>query len=51
MLPDYTFLDLNMPRMDGKPCLEEFKKDAKLKEISIIILYDFLTSKEKRGNT
>ena len=26
-LPDFIFLDLNMPKMDGRECLEELKKD------------------------
>lgn len=36
-LPDFIFLDLNMPRMDGRTCLAELKKDAKLKNIPVII--------------
>lgn len=37
VLPDYIFLDLNMPRMDGRACLKELKKDAKLRNIPVII--------------
>jgi CheY-like chemotaxis protein len=36
-LPDYIFLDVNMPVMDGKKCLTELKKDSKLKNIPVII--------------
>lgn len=36
-LPDFIFLDLNMPRMDGKTCLRELKKQENLKDIPIII--------------
>ncbi len=36
-LPDLIFLDLNMPRMDGKTCLVELKKDSELKNIPVII--------------
>jgi CheY-like chemotaxis protein len=36
-LPDYIFLDLNMPGMDGTQCLSELKKDTKLKDIPVII--------------
>ncbi|MEO8151065.1 MAG: response regulator [Bacteroidia bacterium] len=36
-LPDFIFLDLNMPRMDGKTCLAELKKDEQLKNIPVII--------------
>lgn len=36
-LPDYIFLDVNMPIMDGKHCLIELKKDVRLKEIPVVI--------------
>lgn len=36
-LPDFIFLDLNMPKMDGKECLTELKKDKNLKNIPVII--------------
>ncbi|MDT7827612.1 response regulator [Pricia sp. S334] len=36
-LPDYIFLDLNMPRMDGKTCLGALKTDNTLSDIPVII--------------
>jgi CheY-like chemotaxis protein len=36
-LPDFIFLDLNMPKMDGRECLKELKKDKTLKNIPVII--------------
>lgn len=36
-LPDFIFLDVNMPRMDGRQCLKELKNDAKLKNIPVIM--------------
>ena len=44
-LPDYIFLDLNMPRMDGKSFLREMMKDFKLKHIPVTI---FSTSSDPR---
>lgn len=35
--PDYIFLDLNMPRMNGKQCLAEIKKIEKLALTPVII--------------
>src|SRR5687767_1642323 len=35
--PDYIFLDLNMPRMNGKQCLSLIKKDPELCDIPVII--------------
>ncbi len=35
--PDIIFLDLNMPRMNGKECLLLLKKDPLLKDIPVII--------------
>ena len=37
VVPDYIFLDLNMPKVDGKKCLSELKKSARLKDIPVII--------------
>jgi CheY-like chemotaxis protein len=36
-LPDYIFLDLRMPRIDGKQCLEQIKKDKRLSHIPVFI--------------
>jgi CheY-like chemotaxis protein len=36
-LPDYIFVDLNMPRMGGLQFLKEIKKTDKLKNIPVII--------------
>lgn len=36
-LPDFIFLDLNMPKLDGRECLKELKKDKTLKKIPVII--------------
>lgn len=35
--PDYIFLDLNMPRMNGKQCLKLLKKDPAFSQIPVII--------------
>jgi CheY-like chemotaxis protein len=37
VLPDYIFLDLNMPRMNGKECLRELKKNPRLRNIPVVI--------------
>ena len=36
-LPDFIFLDLRMPRIDGKKCLVEIKKNERLKHIPVVI--------------
>jgi DNA-binding NtrC family response regulator len=41
-LPDFIFLDIRMPRIDGKKCLFEIKKDERLKNIPVVI---YTTSK------
>lgn len=43
--PDMIFLDLNMPRLNGKQCLAELKKESHLRDIPVII---YSTSSEKR---
>jgi CheY-like chemotaxis protein len=37
VLPDYIFLDINMPVVDGKKCLIEIKKNPRLKDIPVIM--------------
>jgi CheY-like chemotaxis protein len=44
-LPDYIFLDINMPIMDGKRCLEELKKNKRFRNIPVVI---YSTTKDKQ---
>jgi len=37
MLPDYIFLDLRMPRISGRQCLEAIRKDKRLRDIPVFI--------------
>ena len=36
-LPDIIFMDLNMPRMDGKQCLFEIKQNERLQHIPVMM--------------
>ena len=36
--PDVIFLDLNMPRMDGRQVLEQIKSDPELQTIPVVVL-------------
>lgn len=47
-LPDYIFLDLNMPKINGRQCLIEIKKINRLKNIPVII---YSTSSAQRDKT
>jgi CheY-like chemotaxis protein len=42
-LPDYIFLDLRMPKVNGRQCLIQIKADDKLKDIPVIV---YTTSRE-----
>lgn len=46
--PDCIFLDLNMPRMDGKQCLVELKAEPRLRHIPVVI---YSTSSESKDVT
>ena len=37
VLPDYIFMDLNMPRLNGKQCLILIKKMERLRDVPVII--------------
>jgi CheY-like chemotaxis protein len=43
VLPDFIFLDLNMPRLGGMQCLKAIKKNKHLSNIPVII---FSTTKQ-----
>ena len=44
-IPDYIFLDLNMPRLNGKECLIEIKKVDELRHVPVFL---YSTSAERR---
>ena len=44
-VPDLIFLDLNMPRMNGKECLKEMRQITRLDHVPIII---YSTSSEDK---
>lgn len=37
LVPDFILLDINMPKMNGRKCLEELKKDARYSNIPVIM--------------
>jgi CheY-like chemotaxis protein len=37
LMPDYIFLDINMPLMDGNACLQQIKQKERLKEIPVVM--------------
>jgi CheY-like chemotaxis protein len=45
-LPDFIFLDLNMPRMSGKQCLIHLKNNPKLQSVPVVI---YSTSKQEEA--
>jgi len=53
-LPNVLFLDINMPRKNGFECLAEIKRNARLKDLPVIIFStsnsrDNMTSAFKNG--
>jgi len=37
-LPDFIFMDINMPRMNGLECLVELKRQPRLNNIPIVVI-------------
>jgi DNA-binding response OmpR family regulator len=46
-LPDIIFLDLNMPRMDGKTCLEKIRATQELKHLNIVIVSTSISAEDE----
>ena len=47
-LPDFIFLDLNMPKLNGKECLIEIKKLPKYSGVPLIIYTTSSNQKDKQ---
>ena len=45
--PDFIFLDINMPRVDGKECLVEIRKIERSKKIPIYMYSTSLAEKDR----
>ena len=46
-LPDYIFLDIHMPVMDGVECLEKIKMDEHLKQIPVILFSSSVNPRDR----
>lgn len=46
-IPDFIFLDLNMPRVNGKECLVEMRKMARLQNVPIYIYTTSSSDKDR----
>ncbi|MBT1704316.1 response regulator [Chryseosolibacter indicus] len=47
LCPDYIFLDLNIPKQDGKAFLRIARNDAVLKTIPIIVFSTYISREDK----
>jgi CheY-like chemotaxis protein len=45
-MPDLIFLDLNMPRLNGKECLRLIKNNERLKQIPVVIYSNAASKKD-----
>jgi len=45
-LPDFIFLDLNMPMMTGEECLDDIRSESNLQQIPITIYSTFYNHKQ-----
>jgi len=46
LLPDYIFLDIRMPVLDGRTVLQELRKNRKLKSVPVIMYSSSINSKD-----
>lgn len=47
-LPDFIFLDINMPVMNGKECLAAIRENERYKEIPVVIYSTTTDDNEKK---
>ncbi len=45
-LPEYIFLDINMPKIDGNACLREIKRDKRFSRIPVVMYSTYNGKKE-----
>lgn len=48
VLPDFIFLDINMPVMNGKECLAAIRKSARYKDLPVVIYSTTTDDNEKK---
>lgn len=48
VLPEFIFLDLNMPRINGKELLKELRKDATFENIRIVIYSTTISQRDMK---
>lgn len=46
LLPDYIFLDIRMPMMDGKTVLSELRKNKRLRSVPVIMYSSSINPRE-----
>lgn len=46
-LPDFIFLDINMPGIDGNVCLKEIRKDQRLNNIPVVMFSTYSSKKDQ----
>jgi CheY-like chemotaxis protein len=46
LMPDYIFLDIRMPMMDGKTVLAELRKNKKLRSVPVIMYSTTINPRE-----
>ncbi len=47
--PDYIFLDINMPVMDGRKCLEEIRRNPRFRDINVV-MYSTTSNQDEINN-
>ena len=48
VMPDYIFIDINMPIVNGLACLEELKRDEKLAHIPMVMYSTYINDDTRK---
>jgi CheY-like chemotaxis protein len=48
VMPDFVFLDINMPKIDGRDCLQKIRRNKSTRHLSVIVYSTCVSKSDKQ---